>query len=306
MTMRLRFLGVRGSRPTHKRGLLGYGGNSTSFEFCVDDEPFHIFVDGGSGLARRGQELGESPTKKTFHMLVTHTHWDHILGYPFFKPIYDPNNEFVFYASNTTRSTFNDLFFGLQRASNLPVPLHAIKAKLRFETITPGTPFLLSKGVRVDTFQLNHQGVTLGYKVTKGNSSACIITDNAPIVSNAEGGGGNYLGEGMADRAKGRPAAFEAAFDAGLVQFLKGAHTVVFDTHFTEATLKADWGHSTPQRALAFCKQAGVSRLILFHHAPEDMDDHVDDKVQTVFHDACHSGIEVEAAREGDEWDLSA
>lgn len=300
MPMRLKFLGVRGSRPTHKRGLLGYGGNSTSFEFTFAGEPFHLFVDGGSGLARRGHELGQTPQNKRFHMLVTHTHWDHILGYPFFKPIYNAGNEFNFYASNTTRSTFNDLFFGLQRVSNLPVPVAEIKAKLNFTSIVPGAPFTLENKVRVDTFQLNHQGVTLGYKVSYGGSSACIITDNAPIRN------GNYLGEGMHARAAQDQPAFEAAFEQGLVDFMKGAHTVVFDTHFTESTLKPDWGHSTPERALAFCKKAGVSRLILFHHAPEDMDEAVDDKVQTVFHDACHSGIAVEAAREGDEWDLCA
>lgn len=300
MTMRLRFLGVRGSRPTHKRGLLGYGGNSTSFELKLNGEPFYLFVDGGTGLARRGQELGQTPPRSRFHFLITHTHWDHILGFPFFKPIYNDANELTFYASNTTRSTFNDLFFGLQRASNLPVPLKELKARLRFETITPGTPFTLENKVQVDTFQLNHQGVTLGYKVHYQGHSTAIITDNAPMMP------GNTLGEGMQEKAIKDPVAFCQAYDRGLVNFLKGTHTVVFDTHFTESNLKADWGHSTPQRALAFCKAAGVSRLILFHHAPEDLDEQVDDKVQSIFHDACHSGIEVEAAREGDEWDLCA
>ena len=87
MAMKLKFLGVRGSRPTHKRALLSYGGNSTSMEFTFDHENFHLFLDGGSGLARRGQELGETPPNHKFYFLVTHTHWDHILGYPFFRPI---------------------------------------------------------------------------------------------------------------------------------------------------------------------------------------------------------------------------
>jgi len=295
--MKLKFLGVRGSRPTHKRSLLGYGGNSTCLEFHCVGEKFHLFLDGGSGLARRGHELGESPTHRNFHFLVTHTHWDHILGYPFFKPIYDKRNLLVFYASNTTRSTFNDLFFGLQRSANLPVPRHQLKARLAFEKVAPDTEFTIEGKVKVKTFQLNHQGVTLAYKVQYGDCSACIITDNAPIQ-------GNYLGEGMPARAAQDPLAFEREFEAGLVAFLKGVHTVVFDSHFTEETLKADWGHSTPQRALAFCRLAGVRRLVLFHHAPEDMDEQVDNKLQSVFHDACHSGIEVEAAREGEEWDL--
>src|SRR5690606_34915534 len=132
------------------------------------------------------------------------------------KPIYNADNEFTFYASNTTRSTFNDLFFGLQRIGNLPVPLKQIKAKLNFATITPGQPFTLSGTdgrVKVDTYQLNHQGVTLGYKVTYGEHSACIITDNAPIAN------ANYLGEGMKERAGPDQKAFEAQFDKGLVDF---------------------------------------------------------------------------------------
>lgn len=301
MAMRLKFLGVRGSRPTHKRALLSYGGNSTSMEFVFDDEKFHLFLDGGSGLARRGQELGEKSENQKFYFLVTHTHWDHILGYPFFRPIYNAKNKFEFFASNTTRSTFNDLFFGLQRINNLPVPIKELKAKLQFHTIGPGEPFTIEKKVKIDTYQLNHQGVTLGYKVSYGKHSAAVITDNAPIEN------GNYLGENMNDKARANGnAAFEKAYDKGLIDFLTGVHTVVFDTHFTEQNLKADWGHSTPQRALDFCTKAGVKRLILFHHAPEDMDDQVHEKLQSVIREACRAGVLVEAAREGDEWDLCA
>ena len=300
MTMRLKFHGVRGSRPTHKQALLGYGGNSTSLEFTFPGEAFYLFLDGGSGLARRGHELGLRPPHTRFHVLVTHTHWDHILGYPFFEPIYDAANSFTFYAGTTARSSFNDLFFGLQRAGNLPVPLSELKARLAFEEVKAGVPFSIEGKIAVDTYQLNHQGVTLGYKVRYGDCSACVITDNAPI------GSGNYLGETMRERAAADPARFEHEFDQGLVRFLAGAHTVVFDTHFTEAELKPDWGHSTPERALAFCRQAQIKRLVLFHHAPEDKDEQVQSKVQSIFHEASQAGIAVEAAREGDEWDLSA
>lgn len=298
MSMKLKFLGVRGSRPTHKRGLLGFGGNSTSMEFVLEDEEFHVFLDGGSGLAHRGRTLGENPDKQKFHFLITHTHWDHILGFPFFDPIYNENNSFTFYASNTTRSTFYDLFFGLQRVDNLPVPLSKLKSKMNFKVIQAGEEFNIENKIRVNTYQINHQGVTLGYRLEYGDDSVAIITDNAPIEN------GNYMGENMKLKAQDNPAAFEALFNEGLVKFLKNCHTVVFDTHFTEKNLKADWGHSTPQRALDFCQKAQVSRLILFHHAPEDLDDDVIAKVQSILDAAMKSGVEVVAATEGDVWDL--
>jgi len=295
--IKLRLLGVRGSRPSHRRDLLVHGGNSTALEIVVNDD-FYLFIDGGSGLVHRGIELGETSKHEKFHILITHTHWDHILGLPFFEPMYHPKNQVNFYASNTSRATFYDLFFGLQRAQNLPVPSSQFKAKLKFETIKPDQCFLVENKVRVETFQLNHQGVTLAFKITNTNDSVVIITDNAPMIP------GNWIGEGMQELAEANPSAFMADFEQRLVTFLTGVHTVVFDSHFTEKNLKPDWGHTTAERALEFCIKAGNKRLILFHHAPEDSDTQVDAKVQGIFTKALRHGIEVVAAREGDEWNL--
>ena len=301
MTMKLRLNGVRGSRPVGKRELLGYGGNSTNFEILLPEENFYLFIDGGSGLTWRGHELTETPKKNKFVFLITHTHWDHILGLPFFKPMYHHDNEFTFYASRTERSSFNELFFGLQRTHNLPVPIDQIQANIKFETIMPDQSITLAgTDIKISTLQLNHQGITLGYRIDKGEESVAIITDNAPIES------GNYMGEGMMEAAASNPDAFEKQFNEKLVAFLRDVNTVVYDTHFTEKNLKADWGHSTPERALSFCKQAGIKRLVLFHHAPEDKDQDVEAKIHSIFQDACQHNIEVEAAREGDIWDLCA
>lgn len=294
MPLALRLNGVRGSRPTHKLELIYHGGNSTNVEFDCGG-PFYLFIDGGSGLAKRGRELIHGQRHTRFHFLITHTHWDHILGFPFFSPLYEPQNEFIFYASDTSKATFNHLFTSQTRAENLPVPLSQIRAKLEFKTITPNESFEIEPGVTIKTFQLNHQGVTLGYRVECDGQSVCMITDNAPIE-------GNYMGEGMAECARLNPKEFEKNFNLGLVGFLKKADSVVFDTHFTESTLKSDWGHSTPHRALEFCMQANVKRLILFHHAPEDTDDDVVAKVKSIQELAKQSGIEVVAAAEGQAW----
>lgn len=296
-TLKLKLLGVRGSRPTHKVDLLGHGGNSTSMEFIVEGSDYMIFLDGGSGLAHYGMELGEAPKDKEFHFLITHTHWDHILGFPFFAPLYNSENTVNFYSSKSSKSTFNDLFFGLHRTDNLPIPVSKMKASINFKTIAAGSQFQV-RDIKVSCYHINHQAITLGYRLDLDGSSVAVITDNAPIDN------GNYMGEGMKEKAAADPAAFEKSFNDGLVEFLRDCHTVVYDTHFTEENLKPDWGHSTPKIALEFAKKANVKRLILFHHAPEDLDEDVIRKVESIASEAKAAGIMVEAAVEGDIWDL--
>lgn len=298
MTMRLKFFGVRGSRPTHKANLLGHGGNSTSLQFIVDED-FYIFIDGGTGLAACGRAMGVQSPHQRFHFLITHTHWDHILGFPLFEPMYNPQNAFTFYASNTSQATFQKLFFGLREASNLPVPASMLRAQVNFEAISGSAQFMIENKVLVKTFQLNHQGVTLGYRLEYKGASCCFITDMAPI------GNGNWLGESMKEQAALDPIGYEKKYQDAFVAFLAGAHTVVYDTHFTPQNLKPDWGHSTPEIALKYVKQAKNKRLIIFHHAPEDSDLDVQGKVKSIEKEANSSGIEVVAAVEGATWNLS-
>ncbi len=298
--MKVKFHGVRGSRPTHKRDLLGFGGNSTCLEIVMDDADFYLFIDGGTGLVPRGRELGVKPKINNFHFLITHTHWDHIIGFPFFEPLYDASNKVTFYSSTTSKSNFNDLFWGLHRADNLPVPVSKLKAQIEFKEIKPGQSFSIGSKVEVRTTQLNHQGITLGYRIQSGEESFAIVTDNAPIDN------GNYMGENMPDKSAGIDLDFEQKFNKGLIEFLRGCHSVAYDTHFNEENLKPDWGHSSPKLAYTICQQAQIKRLFIFHHAPEDSDSAVYKKLDDLKNYQKTGDMQILAAREGETWQLKA
>ena len=294
--MRLRFLGVRGSIPIHSSEVLEFGGNTTSFEISFVNEEFRLFIDGGTGLAQYSYRDKFDPSILKYHFLITHTHWDHILGFPFFLPYQNEKNEFTFHASETSKSTFSQLLLGLKNQVHLPVPLEQLKSQLKFRSLQPNQCFTIEEKVKVETYQLNHQGVTLGYRLQYNKDSVAIITDTAPIEN------GNYLGENFPDN---KDEDFEKRYNEGLINFIKNCHTVVFDTHFTEKTLKPDWGHSTPEIALDFCIKANVKRLFLFHHAPEDDEQMTRSKVSNLTKRAAKYNIEVHAAKEGEVWDLS-
>ncbi len=117
---------------------------------------------GWTGLAHRGMALGEHPEKSKFYFLITHTHWDHILGLPFFEPLYSHKNEVHFYSSKTSKSTFSDLFLGLQRFSHSSVE-NFQTSNAKFYVVKPGQTFEIEHCVSIKTFQLNHQGITMAY-----------------------------------------------------------------------------------------------------------------------------------------------
>lgn len=294
----LKFHGVRGSRPTHEINRLGYGGNTTCIEVDTGHD-FFLLVDAGSGLQRLQQSCALSPNRKRIHLLITHTHWDHILFLPLLPQLGDPDFEIFIYAPDVGPHKFETLFNVLTKKGRIPIPWSGVKCKLKFQRVRPNDSFLIEGKVKISAFQVNHQHVTLSYKLGLPDKSLVIMTDTAKLNAN------NILGHGMKEQVQliGEKA-FISDYNASIINFLRGVDYLIFDTHFNEQNLRMNWGHGTPELALELASASGIKKLFLFHHAPEDDDNVVARKQDHTRHHpiAIQHEIDVINAREGDEW----
>jgi phosphoribosyl 1,2-cyclic phosphodiesterase len=292
----LTFWGVRGSYPIARRDNVRYGGNSTCLQIQARGED-PLILDGGSGI----RVLGGALMRGAFgggqgraSILIGHTHWDHILGYPFFGPFYIAGNRFTFYSAGQTGTDLPRILEGQQEALHFPVPFGEMLSEMVFERIQPGERFQIG-GFTVGTVQLNHPGITLGYRIEHGGAAVVIFTDTARFRK-------VLLGDGMKDEvARVGVEAYQARFGQALVDFVKDADLLVHDSHFLEEEIvgKEHWGHSTALDALELALSGGARRLMLFHHAPEHADEKVDLKLSLTRRAAAPHGVRVSAAQEG-------
>lgn len=294
----LKFHGARGSRPVHSIKTMSYGGNTTCLEIDAGHD-FFLVIDSGTGLSHLQKSILRSPNRKKIHLLITHTHWDHIVSLPFLQQFSDPDFEISIHAPDVGDKPFSELFQLMIKHGRLPLLWKTPQCKLKFHRVKPNETFLIESKIKVSTFQVNHQHITLAYKIGLADSSVAIVTDTA--ILNPK----NILGQDMASKAsKIGVEKFVKKYEKNLVNFLKGVDSVVFDTHFNEQNLRIDWGHATPQLALHYCAKAGVKKLFMFHHAPEDDDLAVSLKQDLTRHHqiTLQHQIEVINAREEDEW----
>jgi ribonuclease BN (tRNA processing enzyme) len=274
-TLYFQLLGTRGSRPIFDRDFLRFGGNTTAYKVWAKDS-FPIYIDGGTGLFREGRRVTNHTHQFTF--LLTHAHWDHILSFPFFEPFYHPDTYTRFWGSSSFKETFEELFKHQFLTDAFPVNYSELPAKIEFTNIMGNQTFIISppvqqnrgielsricRGYTVHTYQINHPGLDLGYRIEYADKSIVILTDTAPIEN-------NHLGYGMEHYTKKD----EERYYRGLIDFCRDTDLLLHDTHFDEQTIKGkeSWGHSTEAMAVELALQSRAKRLILGHHAPEDND----------------------------------
>jgi phosphoribosyl 1,2-cyclic phosphodiesterase len=283
VTYTVTFWGTRGSIPTPGVHTARYGGNTSCVAVSGNRDQL-VILDAGSGIRLLGRELVRaSNAAMNLDILLSHTHWDHIQGLPFFQPLNTKGNTVRIYGAAQAGVPLEEILDRQMDPVVFPVPLKALAADLTITEVAGGT-FEID-GFLVEAYRLRHPGNTLGYKLVpaKGGRTMAYLTDNEL------GSGGSY----------------DVGPDwyAGLVRFLQGVDTLIHDGMYSEAMIesRAGWGHSTPEQAIALAHEARCRRLVLFHHEPEHDDSAVDALLigARSFAAAHAPGLVVDAAKEG-------
>lgn len=292
--MELTFWGVRGSYPVARPHVRRYGGNTPCLEIAMAGK--HLVVDAGTGIRRLGLKLMEESTPpRPLNLLVSHPHWDHIQGFPYFEPAYHPDVDISIHSIRRREDTLESLLSGQQHIAFFPTPLEKLPSTVRFHEVDEGVPQEL-QGFRVTTWQLNHPGITSGYRIEREGAVVAYITDVAPSR--------DLL---LADPVPGlSERAFLDRLFENQLRLADGADAVVYDTFFTpeEYAERRHYGHSTLQDAVEVCRLAGARNLFMFHHSPERSDDELQALFEANSHLGASHGLRIHVAAEGQTWAL--
>ena len=257
--MKIRFWGTRGSIPKPGPTTIKYGGNTSCVELRTNRGTL-VVIDCGTGAHELGRELvSQRGTATRGHILISHTHWDHIQGIPFFEPFFNPGGEWDIYGPRGLLQSIRDTLAGQMQHNYFPVSVDNFGATIRYHDLVEGA-FEIDD-LHVVTQYLHHPALTLGYRVNADGATVVYCCDHEPNVASAASGDGELTGH-----------------DRRHVEFLTAADLVIHDAQYTaqEYPLKIGWGHSTCEYAVRVCRDAGVRRVMLTHHDPLRDDTAVD------------------------------
>ena len=274
--MEIRLWGVRGSIPTPGPDTLEFGGNTTCVEVVLSSER-RVVIDGGSGFRLLGEHLKRQGTPAKLNLLLTHGHTDHLLGVPFFSPIYLADTEILVDGWPPAFHALTHIFNSHMEDAFFPVAFDELQARINFLDRIKQAPLDLD-GARLESIRLNHPQGGLGYRIKEGDHTLVFITDNE-------------LGAGQWSRF------------GDFVRFAQGADLLIHDAQYLpeEMAEHRGWGHSSYQEAVTLALEAGVRRLLFTHHDPTRTDAQVHDILEQSRRLAANRAHppQIDAAREG-------
>lgn len=303
MAIRLKFWGVRGSVPCPGPSTVHYGGNTACLELRFGSEERLVVVDAGTGIRELSDyllkhDLPKGPIKT--ELFLTHTHWDHIMGFPFFVPMFIPNTELKVYGPVTyEEDTLDKIVGGMLSYRYWPVRLSELAGKIEYFNIKEGTRDL-GHGLWLTTKYLNHPILVLGYRFEYQGKVLCTAYDTEPFrnVFAMDPDSPDYDEEVVRE---GEEASKEE--NDKVTSFFTGADILIHDAQYTRQELNASklgWGHSSFEHSVEVAHKAGAKKLLLFHHDPQRSDRElaaIEKKLQSMI--AGKSDLEVLMAREG-------
>lgn len=248
--LKVHFWGVRGSIPVSGPEYARFGGNTACIQLTCGENT--LILDGGSGLRQAGKAVRAAGVKE-IDIFLTHSHYDHVIGLPFFHPLFDARIRMILWSGHLFgQMTTRQLIGEFMRPPWFPVTVEDCSANLDCRDFKPGEVLAPRDGVVIRTGSLNHPGGCVGYRVEMGGRSVALISDTEHIPGKLDG---------------------------AVLELIDGADLVIYDTTYTDAEMKRfrGFGHSSWQQGIRLCEAAGARRLALFHHDPTRTDAQLDE-----------------------------
>ncbi len=238
-----------------------YGGNTPCVEVRSNDSEL-LILDAGSGIRELGKDLQKNYHNKFINILISHYHWDHIQGIPFFLPLYNKENNVFFWGENIENQSVESVLSYQMTSNYFPIGINELSAKISFNEVKTNEKFKLN-GMEITTFRANHSSPTITYKISENNKSIVYMTDNELNVKEEEN-------EDNLSSVR--------ELNHSLIEFCRGCDYLIHDSMYDESTMiqKKGWGHTGNKTLAAFGILAEVKNLVLFHYNPDYGDDKID------------------------------
>ncbi len=284
--MFIKFWGTRGSVPVPGKDTIKYGGNTPCVEIRTSNNKL-LILDAGTGIRELGHSLIQNGSNESLDILLSHYHWDHIQGIPFFIPIYQKGRDITFYGIPGRENEMKKLLSNQMELDYFPVKINEVPANIKFEHVRPNNVLHLD-GFKIETLSVYHPSPTLTFKVSENGKNIIYMTDNELDV---KGENDSNISQKLSVKNK------------ELIEFCSGCDYLIHDMMYDEEVIesKLGWGHSSNKAVANFAMLADVKNLIFFHYNPDYTDEKIDQLLESTKQELKKNGSNINciASREG-------